>query len=126
MKTKAIKIIVIAAVFAFFSAGVSMAQERMDGRKDTQKNNQYSHYKQDKNHKFENNKYVKKYHGQKHYSKHYNFSQCRPVVLHNHHYNYSPYKNYRSQTGIFWTLSVVDPNMAFSIGVKGRWSSELI
>jgi len=116
MKSKAIKIIVIAAVFAFFSAGVSMAQDRMGGRQNTAKTKDYSHYKQDKNHNFENNKYVSKYHGHKHY----NCPQCRPVVLRNYHYNYSPYKNYRSQTGAFWTLSVVEPNMAFSIGVKGR------
>ena len=120
MKTKAIKIIVIAAVFAFFSTGVSMAQDRMGGRQNTAKTKAYGHYKQDKNHKFENNKHFNKYNGHKHYSKHYNCPQCRPVVLYNHHYYYRPYKNYRSHNGAFWTFSVVDPNMAFSIGVRGR------
>jgi Ni/Co efflux regulator RcnB len=120
MKAKLIKILVISAVFAFFSAGVSMAQERRGGRQNTVKAKAYSHYKQDKNHKVEHDKNLKKYDGHKHYPTHYSCPQCRPVVLRHHHHQYSTYRNYRPTTGIIWILSVVDPNMAFSIGVKGR------
>ena len=120
MKAKLVKIILITAVVAFFSSGVSMAQDRVGGRQNNVKAKAYTHYKQDKNHKFEHNKSFKKYVGHTHYSKHYSCPQCRPVVVHNLHPHYSTYRNYRSQTGIFWNLSVVDPNVAFSIGVLGR------
>ncbi|MGB5424997.1 MAG: hypothetical protein WBN03_22720 [Desulfobacterales bacterium] len=120
MKAKLVKIILITAVIAFFSAGVSMAQDRRGGHQNTQKNHQYSHYKPDKHYRYEHKKHFKKYGGHKHYSKNYSCFQCRPVVLHSHHPHYSTYRNYRPYTGIVWQLSVVDPNMAFSIGVKGR------
>lgn len=120
MKSKAIKIIVIAAVFAFFSAGVSIAQDRRGGRQNNVKAKAYTHYKQAKNHKFEHSKNFKKFVGHTHYSKHYSCPQCRPVVVHNYHRHYSTYRNYRPHTGIFWNLSVVDPNVAFSFGVVGR------
>jgi len=120
MKAKHVKIILITAVIAFFSVGVSMAQDRRGGRQNTLKAKAYSHYKQDKNHKFEHNKNFKKYVGHTHYSKHYSCPQCRPVVVHNHHHHYSTYRNYRPHNGIFWNLSVVDPNVAFSFGVMGR------
>jgi hypothetical protein len=119
MKTKVVKIMVIAAVFAFFSAGVSMAQDRMGGRQNTQKAKAYGHYKQDKNHKFEHNRHFKMYHGHKRYSKYHQCPRCRPVGLHRDHHH-AAYKKYRSYTGVVWHLSVLDPNMAFSSGVKGR------
>ena len=119
MNSKAIKFIVIAAVFAFFSAGVSMAQDRKGGRQNTQKAKAYGHYKQDKNHKYEHHRHFKRYHGHKHYSKYNQCPRFRPVVLHNYH-RYGAYKKYRSNTGVVWHLSVLDPNMAFSIGMKGR------
>jgi hypothetical protein len=120
MKAKHVKIILITAVIAFFSAGVSMAQDRRGGRQNNVKAKAYTHYKQDKNHELDHSKSFKKYEGHKHYSKHYSCPQCRPVVLHNYHRHYSTYRNYRPHSGIFWNLSVVDPNVAFSIGVKGR------
>lgn len=120
MKVKLVKIIMIAVVFAFFSAGVSMAQDWEGGRQNTPKANAYGHYKLDKNHKFEHNKHLKKYHGHIQYSKHYNCPQRRPAVLHNPHRHYGYYKIYRPHTGVAWALSVVEPNMAFSIGVMGR------
>ena len=120
MKVKLVKIILVAAVIAFFSAGVSMAQDRRDGRQNNVKAKAYSHYKQDKNHKFERNTNFKKYDGHKHYSKQYSCPQCRPVVVHNYHPHYSTYRNYRPPTGIIWSLSVADPNVAFVIGVMGR------
>jgi len=119
MKSKAFKIIVLAAVFAFFSTGVSMAQDRMGGRQNTQKVKAYGHYKQDKNYKYEHNRQFKRYHGHKRYSKHHRCPRCRPVVLHRYHHH-GAYKKYRANTGVVWQLSVVDPNMAFSIGVKGH------
>jgi len=120
MKTKAIKIIMIAAVIAFFSAGVSMAQDRRGGRQDTQKAKAYGHFKQDKNHKYEHIRHFKKYHGHKRYSKHHPCHHCRPVVLQKYHHH-GVYKKYRSYNGgVVWQLSVLDPNMVFSIGVKGR------
>ena len=120
MKAKLVKIILVTAVIAFFSAGVSMAQERRGGRQNNVKAKAYSHYKQDKNHKFEHNKNFKKYDGHKHYSKQYSCPKCRPVVVHNYHPHYSTYSNYRPPTVIFWNLSAVNPNVAFSIGVVGR------
>ena len=120
MKAKLVKIILVTAVIAFCSAGVSMAQDRRGGRQNNVKAKAYTHYKQDKNHKFEHNKNFKKYVGHAHYSKHYSCLQCRPVVVNNYHPHYSTYRNYRPPTGIFWNLSVVDPNVAFSIVVLGR------
>ncbi len=119
MKAKLVKIILVTAVIAFFSAGVSMAQDRRSGRQNNVKAKAYSHYKQDTNHKIEHNKNFKKYDGHKHYSKRYSCPQCRPVVLRNHH-QYGTFRIYRPTTAIIWTLSVVDPSMAFSIGVRGR------
>jgi len=119
MKAKLVKIIMVTAAIAFFSAGVSMAQD-WKGRHNSPKAKGYSHYKQDKNHKFQHNKNFKKYYGHKHYSKHYSCPQCRPVVVHNFHPHYSTYRNYRPPTVISWNLSAVSPNVAFSIGVVGR------
>jgi hypothetical protein len=120
MNAKLVTIILITAVIAFFSAGVSMAQDRRGGRQNTAKAKAYGHYKQDKNHEFEHNMNFEKYLPHTHYSKHYNCPQCRPVVVHNHHTHYSTYRNYRPPSGIFWNLSAVNPNVVFSIGVVGR------
>ena len=124
MKAKLVKIILVTAVIAFFSAGVSMAQDRRGGRQNTQKAKAYSHYKQDKNHhKFDHNRHFQNQHRHKNFSKHDRCYHRRPVVIHkyhNHHYHYRPYRSYRSHSGIGFTMSVLDPNMAFSIGVKGR------
>ena len=35
-------------------------------------------------------------------------------------HHHGAYKKYRANTGVVWQLSVVDPNMAFSICVKGH------
>jgi hypothetical protein len=67
MQAKLVKIILVTAVIAFFSAGISMAQDRRGGRQNIVKAKAYSHYKQDKNHKFEHNKNFKKYYSHKHY-----------------------------------------------------------
>lgn len=123
MKTKLVMIIVIAAVVAFFNSGVSMAQDWKGGRHNSPKAKGYSHYKQDRNHKFEHNRHFQNQNRHKHFSKHSRCYPRRPVVIHkyhNHRHHYRPYRNYRSHAGIGFSLSVLDPNAAFSIGVMGR------
>jgi hypothetical protein len=61
----------------------------------------------------------KKYHGHKRYSKHRQCHRCRPVVPQRYHHH-GAHKKYRSNTGVVWQLSVVDPHMAFSTGLKER------
>jgi hypothetical protein len=87
MKAKLVKIILVTAVIAFFSAGVSMAQDRRGGRQNTQKAKAYGHYKQDKNHKYEHHRHFKEYHGHKRYSRLHQCPRCRPVMLHKYHHN---------------------------------------
>jgi hypothetical protein len=125
MKAKLIKILVISAVIAFFSSGVSMARDWKGGRQNTPKSNAYGHYKQDNknHHKFDQNRHFQNHHRHKHFSKHDRCHPRRPVVIHkyhNHRHHYRPYWNYRSYAGIGFSLSVLDPNVALSIGVIGR------
>jgi Ni/Co efflux regulator RcnB len=121
MKAKLVKIILITAVIAFFSAGVTMAQDRRGGRQNNVKAKAYSHYKQDKNHKFEHNRQFKNRHQHKDFSKNQRCPYYRPVVIQKYRLNhYRHYRNYRSHTGVAFSLSVFDPNVAFSVGVKGR------
>ena len=121
MKAKLIKILVVSAVFAFFSAGVSMAQDWKGDRQNGNKAKVYSHYKQDKKQKFMPTSVSKTYYGHQHFSKQHRCPYCRMVVVYQHRHDpYQPYRHYRSHTGIGFTLSVLDPNVAFSVGVKGR------
>ncbi|MFZ0725446.1 MAG: hypothetical protein WAM61_06620 [Desulfobacterales bacterium] len=117
MKTKLVKIILVTAVIAFFSAGVSMAQERKGGRQNNVKAKTYSHYKQDKNDKFEHNRHFQNQYRHKQFLKDDRGYHRRPVVIHKYH---QPNHPYRSHAGIGFSLSVLDPNVAFSIGVMGR------
>ena len=119
MRTKLVKIVVILMAFAFYSAGVSMAQDRMGGWQNAQKTKAYGHYKQDKKNKYGHHRHFKKHYGHKRYSRLHQCPRCRPVVLHRYHHH-GAYKKYRANTGVVWQLSVLEPNMAFSIGVKGR------
>ena len=125
MKAKLVKILMLSVVFAFFSAGVSMAQDWKGDRRNGPKAKAYSHYKQDNknHHKFQHNRHFQNHHRHKHFSKNHRYPNCRPVVIHkyhHHHHHYRPYRNYRSHAGIGFSLSVLDPNVAFSIGVLGR------
>ena len=120
MKTKLVKIIVVVMAFAFFGTGVSMAQDRRGGRQNNVKANVHSHYKQDKNHKIVHKHPVKNYIVHKHYSKPYYCPKCRPVVVHQHYNQYSPYEPYPYYAGQFVAFSVINPNVAFSIAVGGH------
>ena len=120
MKSKAIKIIMIAAVFAFFSAGVSMAQNWKGDRQNSPKARGYGHYQQDKNHKFQHNRQFKNHHRHRHFSKNQRCPYRRPFVQKYRHNHYRHYRNYRSHASIAWSLSFFDPNAAFSVGVMGR------
>ena len=62
MKAKLVKIILVTAVIAFFSAGVSMAQDWKGDRRNGPKAKAYSHYKQDNknHHKFQHNRHFQK------------------------------------------------------------------
>ena len=121
MKAKAIKIIMIAAVFAFFNAGVSMAQDWRGNRQNSLKARGYSHYQQDKNHKFQHNRQFKNHHRHKNFSKNQRCHYYRLVVIQKYHHDHYPhYRNYRSHGGVAFNLSVFDPNVAFSVGVTGR------
>lgn len=113
MRTKLVKIIVISIVFAFFSAGVSMAQDRRVGHQNSSKGHAYGHYKQDKHHKV----VQKRHYGHRNAVKHHRYYQPRPVVVHHHHYStYEPYPYYAGQ----FVGSFMDPNVAFSIAVGGH------
>jgi hypothetical protein len=126
MKAKLVKILVISAVLAFFSAGVSLAHDWKGGRHNSPKAKAYSHYKQDNknHHKFDRNRHFQNQYRHKHLSKHDRCHPRRPVVIHkhhhHHHHHYRPYWNCRSHAGIGFSLSVLDPNVAFLIGVMGR------
>ena len=123
MKAKLVKILMLSVVFAFFSAGVSMAQGWKGDRRNGPKAKAYSHFKQDNknHHKFQHNRHFQNHHRHKHFSKNHRYPNCRPVVIHKyHHHHYRPCRHYRPHAGVAFNLSVVDPNMAFSIGVKGR------
>ena len=125
MKAKLVKILMLSVVFAFFSAGVSMAQDWKGDRRNCPKAKAYSHYKQDNknHHKFQHNRHFQNHHRHKHFSKNHRYPNCRPVVIHkyhHHHHHYRPYRHYRSHAGIGFSLSVLDPNVAVSIGVMGR------
>ncbi|MFZ1201035.1 MAG: hypothetical protein WAO07_12780, partial [Desulfobacterales bacterium] len=85
MKTKLVKIILVTAVIAFFSAGVSMAQERKGGRQNNVKAKTYSHYKQDKNDKFEHNRHFQNQYRHKQFLKDDRGYHRRPVVIHKYH-----------------------------------------
>jgi hypothetical protein len=124
MKTKLVKIILITAVIAFFSAGVSMAQDWKGDRHNGPKDKSFSHYKQDNknHHKFEHKRHFQNQYRHKKFSKERGYHR-RPVVIHKYHqpkHHYRPYRHYRSHTGIGFTLSVLDPNVAFSIALNGR------
>jgi len=120
MKLKLAKIIVIAAVLAFFSAGVSIAQDWRGDRQSNPKARGYSHYQLNKNHKFQHNRQFKNRHQHKDFSKNQRCLYCRPVVQKYRHNHYHHYRNYRCHTGVAFNLSVFDPNVAFSVGVTGR------
>ena len=120
MKAKLVKIILVTAVIAFFSAGVSMAQDWRGDRRNNPKAKGYSYYQQDRKHKFQNNRQFKNHHRYKHFSKYQRYTYCRPVVQKYRHHHYRHYRNYRSHAGVAFNLSVFDPNVAFSVGVKGR------
>ena len=117
---KIAKIILIAAVFAFFSAGFSMAQDWKGGHQNSLEARGYSHYQQGKSHKFQHNRQFKNYHRHKRFSKYYRYKRCRLVVQKHRHHHYRHYRNYRSHTGAALNLSVFDPNVAFSVGVTGH------
>jgi Ni/Co efflux regulator RcnB len=121
MKAKLVKIILVTAVIAFFSASVSMAQDWRGDRRNSPKAKGYSYYQQDKNHKFQHNRQLNNHNRHNHFSKNQRCPYYRPVVIQKyHHYHYPHYRNYRSHAGIAFNLSVFDPNVAFSVGVKGR------
>jgi len=122
MKAKLVKIILITAVIALFSAGVSMAQDWKGDRHNGPKAKSYSHDKQDNknHHKIQHNRHFQNQYRYRQFLKADRGYHRRPVVIHKYHQLNHHYRPYRSHTGIGFALSVLDPNVAFSIGVMGR------
>jgi len=123
MKAKFVKIILVTAVIAFFSAGISMAQDWKGNRHSVSKAKAYSHYKKEnkKHQKFHYDRHFQNHLRNKYFSKHDKCYPRRPVVIYKYrHYHHPRYRHYRSDTGLGFTLSVLDPNVAFSVGVTGR------
>lgn len=114
MRTKSVLILVAAVVFIFSGAGISMAKDWKGGQQNYGKGHAYGHHKQDKQHKFD----PKRLYAHRPVVKRPHYHHPKPVVVHHHHYNsYVPYSYY---VGQFIGFSFIDPNVAFSIAVRGH------
>ena len=111
MKSKLMKILIIASAVFFLSAGISMAHDWKGGHHKPG-GHSYGDYKKwhaphngwhKKNFKRNHYKYRDRYHHKT-----------------RHEYPHHNVGHYPSHGGVFFGFSVADPNFAFSVGVKGR------
>ncbi len=140
MKTNFMKLLIILVTLIFLGAGTALAKDRHGDRNHKKSSNAYAQNKGDRHHNDGYGRLHKKhsaprYHGRnqrsKHYVKHHkpkyyyhqhrkHYHDHRPVVHKRHRNHYHGASGYSPYSRFSFGLAVIDPNMAFSIGVNGR------
>jgi hypothetical protein len=109
MKTNILKILLIATLMIFLGVGVSLA----DGWKNEsgKRGNAYGHYKKTEYRNYHHYEPPRPVYVEHHY---------RPVVVERHYYPAPVYYAAPALSGYYFGMSVMEPGVAFSFGVRGR------
>ena len=117
MKTRWIKILVIASVFTVINAGMLSAHPVSRNEPSRQRSFGDSHYATDRHRGDRRPTARQKYHHHKHYRKYYKRYDCKPRVYYRHYRNGR--RSLQTHHFIFGFL-VVDPKGAFSFDLRKR------
>ena len=117
MKTRWMKILVIASVFTFLNTGLSIAHPVNKGQMDRQRNIGKGRNETNRHHLGGTKKYRRSLNHHKHYRWRYNRKHCKPRGYFYHH---RPDRRHRLIHPFIFGFSVVDPKGSFSFGVRSR------
>ena len=118
MKDRIKKIMILAAVLLFVTAGISFADDRQVGARKAP-GNAYRHYKKGSAYQPYRNKRPADGYRPPSYSHGYYHDRnyCRKEVY--QHYNYPHYQRYPLNSMFFFGFSVYEPYFAVSVGMTG-------